>query len=88
MAVKPGAWRAGASQPGENGQSDDREALAPLAAAVLQHLAAVVGGLAFAVPDLAGALLPVRAKCRLHDGEKAGDSAARNNPVSSAETPG
>ena len=45
---------------------DDRKALAALAAAVGEDLAAATGGLAGAKTDLTGAFLAMWAKCRFH----------------------
>ena len=50
--------------------SDDGKALAPLAAAIGQDRASVVGGLTRAKPDFAGALLVVRTVSWLHGGRK------------------
>ena len=49
--------------------SDDGEALAALEAAGLDDLAAVLGGHAGAVADLAGALLTMRTECGFHDSD-------------------
>ena len=45
---------------------DDGQALAALAAAIGENLAATFGGFASTVADLAGALQAVWAECRLH----------------------
>jgi hypothetical protein len=48
-------------------RSDDRQALAALETAGFDDFAAALGGHTGTVTNLAGALLAVRADCRLHD---------------------
>ncbi len=61
-------------------ESDDRQPLAALEAAGLDHLAAVSGGHPGAVADLAGAFLAVRAECWLHKIVKKRGSEVRHGP--------
>jgi hypothetical protein len=52
---------------GRRKRSDDRKALAALQPASFDHFASAFRGHTGTVTNLAGALLAVRAECRLHD---------------------